>query len=99
MDATRIFYLGNRIWWTVALFIAPVVAAVTGDIAVGVLAVGVLVLPIFVVFGTERPWWPDEVEHLPEDAERSRVEMRKLSVWSGVGLVAGLSVAWLGPWG
>ena len=98
MDATRIFYLGTRIWWAVALFVAPIVAAVTGEIALGVLALSVLVLPTFVVFGTERPWWPDEVEHLPEDEARSRAEMRKLNLWSGVALTAGIAIALLGPW-
>jgi hypothetical protein len=59
MGSLRTYFLGNRIWWSVALFAGPVVAAVTLDIILGLVVVSVLVLPSFVLFDTDRRWCTD----------------------------------------
>lgn len=98
MDSTMIFFVVNRIWWSVALFVSPIVAAVTGQVPLGILVGFLLILPTFVVFDTDRPWWPDEVRGVPGDADRSKAETRKLTLSAGVAFVCGLAIALLGPW-
>jgi hypothetical protein len=98
VGSVRTYFQGNRIWWSVALFAGPVVAAVTRDIFLGLVAVSVLVLPSFVLFDTDRPWWPDAVRRLPQDPVRTRSETRKLTLWAGIALVAGLAIAFARPW-
>jgi hypothetical protein len=99
MDARAAFFLGNRIWWSVALFAGPIAGAIAGQVTVAVVVSAALVLPTFVLFDTDRPWWPDEVGKLPRDDERTRSETRKLTLWSGISLVAGLAIAFARPWG
>ena len=98
LDATRTYFLGNRIWWSVALFAGPVAWAVTRDIVPALVVVGVFVLPSFVLFDTDRPWWPDQVKRLPQDPARTRRETRKLTLWAGIALLAGLAIAFARPW-
>lgn len=98
MGSTRTYFLGNRIWWSVALFAGPVVWAVTRDILLALVVVLVLVLPSFVLFDTDRPWWPDEVRRLPQDPVRARSETRKLTLWAGIAILAGLAIAFARPW-
>jgi hypothetical protein len=93
MDARSLFFLGNRLWWFVGLLVGPIVGRLFGDPIVGVLATGVLMLPVFVVFDTDRPWWPPEVKRLPIDSDGTRSELRKLTLWAAIGLAAGLVVA------
>ena len=99
MDATRVYFVGNRLWWSVVLFVCPIIGAVTGQIPLAILAGSLLILPTTLVFDTDRPWWPADVRRIPEDADRSRTETRKLTLWAGIALAAGLAVALLGPWG
>jgi hypothetical protein len=99
MDATSRFFLCSRLWWSVALFVGPIIGAITGQISLAVLAVCLLVLPTTVLFDTDRPWWPDEVRRVQEDADRTKAETRKLTLWSGVALASGVAIALLGPWG
>jgi hypothetical protein len=89
----RLYFVGSRLWWAVALFIAPVVGAIAGSPIVSIVAAGVLVLPAFLIFDTDREWWSDEVRRLPEDKRRSRAEVRWLTLWAVVGLGAGLAIA------
>jgi hypothetical protein len=98
MDPARAFFLGNRIWWSGALFLGPIVGAVTAGPVGAVAATVLLVLPSMVVFDERRPWWPNEVRRQPDDPERSRVELRKLTLWSGISLIAGVAVALASPW-
>ena len=93
MDGASLFFIGNRIWWGVGLFLGPILGRVAGDPSFGVMATVLLILPVFVIFDTDRRWWPDEVRQLPRDADRSRVEVRKLTIWAAIGLAAGLLVA------
>ena len=51
-------------------------------------ATALLLLPSFVLFDTDRPWWPEEVRHIPEDPARTRSELRKLNLSSGLALSA-----------
>ncbi len=99
MDATRVYFVGNRLWWSVALFVSPIVGAVTGQFPLAILTSLLLILPTLVLFDTDRPWWPEEVRRVQEDTDRSRSETRKLTLWAGIALAAGLAVALLGPWG
>jgi hypothetical protein len=58
-------------------------------------AAWILVLPAFALFDTDRAWWSDEVRVLPQDKERSRAELRMLTIFAGAGLVLGLVVAYV----
>jgi hypothetical protein len=98
MDANT-YFLGNRIWWSAALFAGPVVWALTRDVVLALVALSGFVLSSFVLFDTDRPWWPEQVNRLPQDPARTRSERRKLTLWSGVALVAGLAIAIARPWG
>jgi hypothetical protein len=98
VDPTRTYFLGNRLWWSVALSVGPIVGAITGGVIGVVAATALLVLPSFVLFDTDRRWWPDEVRRLPQDPERTRSELRKLTLWSGIALLAGVAIAFLRPW-
>jgi hypothetical protein len=101
--------LGNRIWWSVALLVGPIASVVVNDalggapiaiyVAFAIAVTGTLLLPVFLIFDTDRPWWSDEVMQLPHDAQRSRAEVRKLTLWSGVALAIGLAIALIRPWG
>jgi O-antigen/teichoic acid export membrane protein len=93
MDARSLFFRGNRLWWFGGLFVGPIVGRLFGDPAIGVFATGLLILPIFVLFDTDRPWWPDEVRRLPLDHDGTRSELRKLTLWAAIGLMLGLLVA------
>ena len=93
------YFVGNRLWWSVALFFSPIAGAIAGQPAVAILAAAVLVLPSFVLFDNDRPWWPDQVKGLPQDQARMRSETRKLTIASGAALIAGLGAALLLPWG
>jgi hypothetical protein len=99
IDPTTAYFIGNRVWWSVALFVSPIAGAIAGQPAAAFLAAAVLVLPSFVLFDTDRPWWPDQVKHLPQDQARTRSETRKLTIASGAALIAGLGAALLLPWG
>jgi hypothetical protein len=76
--SARTYFVGNRIWWAGALFLAPIVAVGAGSPVAGVVAAAILVLPAFVLFDTDRGWWSNEVRVLPHDKERSRKELRLL---------------------
>ena len=93
------YFVGNRVWWSVALFVSPIAGAIAGQPAAAFLAAAVLVLPSFVLFDTDRPWWPDKVKGLPQDQTRTRSETRELTIASGAALIAGLGAAVLLPWG
>ncbi len=99
IDPTTVYFVGNRLWWSVALFLSPIAGAIAGQPVVAILASAVLVLPSFVLFDTDRPWWPDRVKGLPQDQARMRSEARKLTLASGAALIAGLGAALLLPWG
>jgi hypothetical protein len=99
INPTTVYFVGNRLWWSVALFVSPIAGAIAGQPAVAFLAAAVLVLPSFVLFDTDRPWWPDQVKGLPQDQARTRSETRMLTIASGAALIAGLGVAQLSPWG
>lgn len=98
MDAVNRYFLANRAWWFTALFVGPIAAGIAGEPMVGIIAMAVLVLPALIVFDTDRHWWSQEVRRLPELQDRSRVEVRKLTLWSGIGLAAGLAIALARPW-
>ena len=93
------YFVGNRLWWSVALFVSPIAGGITGDPVVAILAAAFLLLPSFVLFDTDRPWWPNQVKGLPQDQARMRSETRKLTIASGAALIAGLGAALLVPWG
>jgi hypothetical protein len=93
MDSTSVFFVANRIWWGVSLFLGPVLGRIAGDPSIAVLATGLLILPVFVIFDSDRRWWADEVRQMPRDSDRSRLELRKLNLSAGAGLLAGLLVA------
>src|SRR5687768_3437317 len=98
MDAVNKYFLANRAWWFTALLVGPIVGAIIGELSVGIIVTAALVLPALIVFDTGRPWWSDQVRRLPEDPDRSRGEVRKLTLWSGIGLAAGLAIALIRPW-
>ena len=91
----RTYFVANRVWWAGALFIAPTVAALFGDPLAGVVAAIVLVLPAFIIFDTDRSWWSGEMKALPQDKDRSRRELRLLTISAAIGLALGLVVAYL----
>ena len=91
----RTYFIANRVWWGAGLFIAPVVAAIFGDPLAGVVAAVVLVLPAFFIFDTDRGWWSAEVRAFPEDKDRSKSELRLLTIWAVGGLVLGVVIAYL----
>jgi hypothetical protein len=69
--------LGNRIWRSVALLVGPIASVVVNDategapitiyVAFAIAVSGTLVLPVLVIFDTDRPWWSDAVKQLPHD--------------------------------
>jgi hypothetical protein len=98
MDSATAYFLANRIWWAAALLAGPIAAAIAGEILAGIAVTSVLVLPAFVVFDRDRPWWPDEVKRLPQEPARTRAETKKLTLVSGIALVTGLAIALVRPW-
>lgn len=93
--SARTYFVGNRIWWAGALFLAPIIAAVVGSPVAGVVAAAILVLPSFVLFDTDRTWWSSDVRLLPQDKEGSRTEVRLLTISAGTGLALGVLIAYL----
>ena len=93
--SARTYLVGNRIWWAGALFLAPIVAAIVGSPVAGVLAAAILVLPAFVLFDTDRPWWSSDLRLLLDDKERSRTEVRLLTISAGAGLALGFVIAYV----
>jgi len=93
--SARTYFVANRIWWAGALFLAPIIAAIFGSPVAGVAAAAILVLPAFVLFDTDRAWWSSDVRLLPQDKERSRTELRLLTLSAGAGLAVGVVVAYL----
>jgi hypothetical protein len=93
--SARTYFVGNRIWWAGALFLAPIIAAVVGSPVAGVVAAAILVLPSFLLFDTDRTWWSSDVRLLPHDKERSRTEVRLLTLSAGVGLALGVVIAYI----
>jgi len=91
----RTYFIANRWWWAGALFIAPIVAAVLGDPLAGLVAAAVLVLPAFIIFDTDRGWWSADVKALPEDKDRSKSELRLLTIFASCGLASGVVIAYL----
>ena len=91
----RTFFIANRLWWGGALFIAPIVAAIFGDPLAGVVAAGVLVLPVFIIFDTDRGWWSADVKAFPEDKDRTKTEIRLLTICAACGLAFGVVIAYL----
>ena len=85
------------LWWSVALFLGPIVGASTGGPAGALAATALFALPAFVLFDTDRSWWPSEVRRLSQDPVRSRKELRKLTLSSGVALLAGITIAAIRP--
>ena len=92
--SARTYFVGNRIWWAGALFLAPIIAAIVGSPVAGLVAAGILVLPAFVLFDTDRSWWSGEVRTVPQDRERSRTELRLLTAFAGIGLALGVVIAY-----
>jgi hypothetical protein len=99
MSSPNSFFLGNRLWWSFGLFLGPVIGAFVRDPAMAFVASGILILPVFVIFDTDRPWWSDEIRRIEPKSEQSRREARKLTLWSGIALALGIAVAVVGPWG
>ena len=97
-DPATIYFVGNRIWWSVALFLAPIAGAVAGQATIAAISLVVLMLPSFIFFDTDRPWWPDGVRRATHDTVRSRSETRKLTLASLAALLAGVAVALVRPW-
>jgi hypothetical protein len=91
------YFLANRVWWAMAVFIGPIAGALAGAPTVAIAVTALLVLPTFLIFDTDRSWWPDVVRQLHRAPERTRDERRKLSLWSGVALLAGVLIAILEP--
>jgi hypothetical protein len=98
MDAVNTYFLANRAWWFTALLVGPIVGAIAEELVVVIIVTAVLALPALIVLDTDRPWWPDEVRRIPEVPDRSRLEVRKLTLWSGIGLAVGLAIALIRPW-
>jgi hypothetical protein len=98
MDAETVFFRGNRVWWSAALLVGPISGALVGDVSLAFVVTGLAILPAFVIFDTDRPWWPDTVRQLPQNSERSRIELRKLTLSSGVALATGVLIALIRPW-
>jgi hypothetical protein len=97
-DPTTVYLVGNRLWWSAALFVSPIAGAIAGHPLIAIVTSAVLVLPSFVLFDTDRPWWPDEVKGLAHDKARMRSETRKLTVAALAALLAGIAIAVVGPW-
>lgn len=95
IDPTTVYFVGNRLWWSAALFLSPIAGAIAGHPAVALLASTLLLLPSFVLFDIDRPWWPDQVKALAQDQARTRSETRKLTITSGAALLVGLGAALL----
>ena len=91
----RTYFIASRVWWGAALSIAPIVAAILGDPLAGVAAAAVLLLPAMIIFDTDRGWWSAEVRALPEDKERSKSELRLLTISAACGLAFGAVIAYL----
>ena len=91
----RTYLIANRAWWGAALFIAPIVAAILGNPLAGVVAAAVLGLPAFVIFDTDRSWWSAGVRALPEDKDKSKSELRLLTICAAGGLAFGVVIAYL----
>ena len=98
MDSPTMYFLANRVWWVVALLVGPIAGAVVNQPLVGIGITGLLLLASHVVFDTDRPWWPAAVKRLPQEPELSRSERAKLTLWSGMALVAGMAIAIVRPW-
>jgi hypothetical protein len=99
MDSPATYLLANRLWWSVALLAGPIAGAIAGEAIVGIAVIWLLVLLALVVFDADRSWWSDEVRRLPQDPDLTRAETRRLTLWSGVALLAGLVIAASRPWG
>jgi len=99
MTAQETYFRANRVWWSVALFIGPIAGAIAGEATVAIVATSALILPALVVFDTDRSWWPEAVRRLPQETAGTRAERWKLTLWSGVALLAGLVIGIVGPWG
>lgn len=91
----RTYFIANRLWWGGALFMAPIVAAIFGDPVAGFVAAAVLVLPAFIIFDTDRGWWSADVKALSEDKDRSKSEVRRLTICAACGLASGVVIALL----
>jgi hypothetical protein len=91
----RTYFIANRLWWGGALFVAPIVAAMLGNPVAGVVAAAVLVLPAFIIFDTDRGWWSADVNVLPDDKDRSKSELRLLTICAACGLAFGIVIAYL----
>jgi hypothetical protein len=98
MDARRTYFLGNQVMWALALLLGPIAFALAGSPVFAVIVVGLFVLPSFILFDTDRPWWPAEVRDLPQDHQRSQAERWKLTISSGIALAIGFALAFLRPW-
>lgn len=98
IDPTTVYFVGNRLWWSAALFLSPIAGRIAAQPVVAILAAALLLLPSFLLFDTDRPWWPDQVKHLPQHQARTRSETRKLTIASGAALIAGLGAALLLRW-
>jgi hypothetical protein len=96
--SARTFRVGNCLWWFGALLLGPVVGALAGSALVAGVATALLLLPVFVLFDTDRPWWSDDVRALPGDIPWSRTHTRWLSLSAGLGLLGGLLLALFRPW-
>ena len=89
------YLIANRLWWGGASFIAPIVAAILGDPLAGIVATAVLVLPVFIIFDTDRGWWSADVKALPEDKAKSHSELRILTICAACGLASGVAIGYL----
>lgn len=98
MGTLSTYFLANRTWWFTALLVGPIAGGIAGEPTVGIIVTAVLVLPALLVFDTDRRWWSEEIRRLPQLPERSRVEVQKLTFLSGIGLAAGLAIAFIRPW-
>jgi hypothetical protein len=98
MTSPAAYYAANRILWAVALLVGPIAGAIAREPLVGVAVVGLFVLPSLVIFDTDRSWWSAAIKQLPDDKNRSMSESRKLTLWSAIGLLTGLAIAFIHPW-
>lgn len=96
--SARTYFVANRLWWFGGLLLGPIVGGLAADPLIGIVATALLILPVFVIFDTDRPWWSDEVRALPADSDRGRREVRLLTTCAAIGLVGGLVVAIARPW-
>ena len=98
-DATTAYFIGNRLWWSVALLLSPIAGAIAGQPIVAIAVCTLAILPSFVLFDSDRKWWSEEVRDAQRDAARTRSETRKLTVASGTALLIGSAAALLLLWG